>query len=276
MKKIILIAALVINATLARAQWTTASTAGNYSLPTGNAGIGTTAPATKLHVLVYNDGLNITTGLQNQSSNQNGGTAVGIGFLNECCGSWWKAAIVHERTNAYGVGSLKFLVSGTTDASTVSLADTKMTILPSGNVGIGTTGPDQKLTVNGTIHSTQVKVDLNMPAPDYVFNTDYNLINLNELKNYVAKYHHLPEIPSAAQMAKNGIDLGDMNTILLKKVEELTLYLIEKEQQIKEIKETQQNENQKLQEQLKIMQDQLRNIISKKTKYLKKKRFTRR
>lgn len=149
----------------------------------GGLGIGTTAPSTKLHVSVNNNGLNIVTGLQNQNITSNGGNAVGIGFINEGAGAtYWKASIVHERTNAYGVGSLKFLVSSATDQSTVTLADTKMTILPSGNIGVGTTAPDQKLTVNGTIHSKEVKVDLSVPAPDYVFNTGYNLINLNELK----------------------------------------------------------------------------------------------
>ncbi|MCJ8212038.1 tail fiber protein [Mucilaginibacter sp. RS28] len=96
-----------------------------------------------------------------------------------------------------------------------------------GNVGIGTTQPDQKLTVNGTIHASQVKVDTNIPTPDYVFNADYKLASLSEVQDYINKHHHLPEIPNAQQQQKEGIDLGEMNTRLLKKVEELTLYLID-------------------------------------------------
>jgi hypothetical protein len=104
-----------------------------------------------------------------------------------------------------------------------------------GNVGIGTT--DTKgytFAVNGSAIATSMTVKLNSTWPDYVFDTDYKLTELNELKAYVEKHHHLPEIPSADQMTKNGVNLGDMNIKLLKKVEELTLYLIEKDKQLAE------------------------------------------
>lgn len=103
----------------------------------------------------------------------------------------------------------------------------------SGNIGIGTNNPDAKLTVAGTIHSMDVTVDATIPTPDYVFNPDYDLMSLKEVKKYIDKNHHLPEIPSAAQVAKEGINLGEMNTRLLKKVEELTLYLIESNKELK-------------------------------------------
>ncbi|MDB5004936.1 MAG: hypothetical protein JWQ34_3161 [Mucilaginibacter sp.] len=117
-------------------------------------------------------------------------------------------------------------------------------ILDAARIGIGTTTPDAKLTVNGTIHSKEVKVDLNVPGPDYVFNADYKPITLSEIKDYVVKNHHLPEIPSAAQMAKEGINLGDMNTKLLKKVEELTLYAIDQQKQIELLKQQQEKSKQ--------------------------------
>jgi len=109
-----------------------------------------------------------------------------------------------------------------------------MRILSGGNIGIGTTQPDQKLTVIGTIHSSEVKVDNNMPPPDYVFEKTYKPIDLTTLKVYLDKNHHLPEIPSAAEMIKNGLNLGEMNLRLLKKVEELTLYIIDKDKQLTE------------------------------------------
>jgi len=109
-----------------------------------------------------------------------------------------------------------------------------------GNVGIGTENPDAKLAVNGTIHSKEVKVDLNVPAPDYVFAKDYNLRSLKEVENYVNQNSHLPEIPSAKDFEKDGIQLAEMNMALLKKIEELTLYMIEMKKENIEIKK--QNE----------------------------------
>nr|WP_299073826.1 tail fiber protein [uncultured Allomuricauda sp.] len=96
-----------------------------------------------------------------------------------------------------------------------------------GNVGIGTTSPDSKLTVKGDIHAEEVKVDLSVPGPDYVFKKDYDLKPLEEVQNYIKAHGHLPNIPSAPEMEKNGIQLGEMNMKLLEKIEELTLYVIE-------------------------------------------------
>jgi hypothetical protein len=101
-----------------------------------------------------------------------------------------------------------------------------------GNVGIGTTSPDQKLTVNGTIHTKEVIVDLSVPGPDYVFEKDYNLLSLSEIEKYIVAHKHLPEVPSAKEMEENGVNLKEMNMLLLKKVEELTLYLIEMNEKI--------------------------------------------
>jgi hypothetical protein len=96
-----------------------------------------------------------------------------------------------------------------------------------GNVGIGTTAPDTKLTVKGTIHTEEVRVDLSVPGPDYVFEKDYDLLSLSEIESYINQHKHLPEVPSAKQMGEEGLNLKEMNLILLKKVEELTLHLIE-------------------------------------------------
>jgi hypothetical protein len=104
-----------------------------------------------------------------------------------------------------------------------------------GNVGIGTASPDAKLTVNGQVHATSVVVTSTVPA-DYVFNGNYYLRPLADVKSYVNKNHHLPEVPPAADIKKSGQDLGEMNMLLLKKVEELTLYMIEKDKQLQQQK----------------------------------------
>lgn len=97
----------------------------------------------------------------------------------------------------------------------------------SGNVGIGTSSPDAPLSVKGRIHAEEVKVDLSVPAPDYVFKENYHLKTLEEVGNHIDEYGHLPNIPSALEMETNGIDLGTMEMRLLEKIEELTLYIIE-------------------------------------------------
>ncbi|MEM0942053.1 MAG: helicase associated domain-containing protein [Bacteroidota bacterium] len=84
--------------------------------------------------------------------------------------------------------------------------------------------------------------------PDYVFEPDYELRSLQETKEYISEYKHLPEIPSAKEMEANGVDLGDMNMRLLKKIEELTLHQIEllerlekQQEQINELKKSKLN-----------------------------------
>lgn len=96
----------------------------------------------------------------------------------------------------------------------------------SGNVGIGTANPDSKLSVAGAVHAQAIKVDMSN-WPDYVFRSTYHLPELRQVKEYIDTNHHLPDMPSAAEISQNGIDLGEMNRLLTKKVEELTLYLID-------------------------------------------------
>ncbi|MET3018757.1 tail fiber protein [Flavobacterium hydatis] len=97
-----------------------------------------------------------------------------------------------------------------------------------GDVGIGTSSPDAKLTVAGNIHAREVKVTVNAGVvPDYVFANDYKLKSLEEVEEYIKQNSHLPEIPSAQEIEKNGLMLAEMNLSLLKKMEEMTLYMIE-------------------------------------------------
>jgi hypothetical protein len=89
---------------------------------------------------------------------------------------------------------------------------------------------------NGNLWSKQITVALTNPWPDYVFHPNYHLPSLTEVKNYINENHHLSDMPSAQDVAKDGINLGEMNKLLTQKVEELTLYLIEQNKQIAEQK----------------------------------------
>ncbi|MXV50369.1 hypothetical protein GS399_05240 [Pedobacter sp. HMF7647] len=130
--------------------------------------------------------------------------------------------------------------------------------ISNGNVGIGTTMPDAKLTVLGDIHAKEVKVNLNVPGPDYVFEKDYPLPDLNEVKEFIAENQHLPDIPSAAEMEKYGLKLGELNMKLLKKIEELTLYVIDLKKESER-----QNELNKLQA---VEIENLKNLVGKNKK----------
>jgi hypothetical protein len=126
----------------------------------------------------------------------------------------------------------------------------RMIIDPVGNVGIGTFNPEDKLTVNGRIKANEIRVN-GQQAPDYVFEPDYQKLSLSELEAYIKKYKHLPEVPSASEAEKNGIELGEMNKLLLKKIEELTLHLIEQGKEIKALKMQRLNGNNTSAKQLK-------------------------
>ena len=106
-----------------------------------------------------------------------------------------------------------------------------MTMLTNGNVGIGTTSPSYKLDVNGTIRANEIIV--NTTGADFVFADDYQLRPLSEVKAFITENKHLPEIKSAQEMQENGVGINELQTQLLQKIEELTLYILQQEERIK-------------------------------------------
>lgn len=204
----------------------------------GNVGIGTTTPSSKLDVLksTTTDGNDIVANFNRAGTATGGSSIVRFGYHNTCdfeinsgytsggwrFGSYFDLNIANNFTGGEH-GGINFATNGSA----------KMAIRPDGRVGIGTTSPDEKLTVKGKIHTQEVRVDMSGAlVPDYVFANDYKLKSLQEVEEYVKSNNHLPEIPSAKEIEKNGLMLAEMNMTLLKKIEELTLYMIAKEKTI--------------------------------------------
>ncbi|MGN7787300.1 hypothetical protein ACTJIJ_22390 [Niabella sp. 22666] len=105
----------------------------------------------------------------------------------------------------------------------------RMTITSDGRVGIGTATPPAayKLAVAGNIIAEQVRVQLQSSGwPDYVFKPQYKLMPLSQVEDFIKEKGHLPDVPSAEQVAKEGVELGTNQALLLKKIEEMTLHLI--------------------------------------------------
>ena len=191
----------------------------NIDKTNGNVGIATTTPGYKLDIYTPATATEAYSGINLQSDN--------FGYLIEG----------GLKQNAGGI--LKFSLN------TAGAKSEKFRIDQNGHVGIGTTNPDEKLTVKGKIHTEEVKVDLAVPA-DYVFQkyytgkselkSDYVMPTLAEIENFTKKNHHLPNVLSAQEIKQNGLSLGEMSNVLLQKVEELTLYAIEQNKVIEELK----------------------------------------
>ena len=185
-------------------------------------GIGTTNPTAQLHT----SGTVRFAGLTNDNTQSRIVVTDANGNL-----SYRDASTVSGTSgwafNGSTVGVLKSI--GTTDNFDLPLITNnteQMRITAAGNVGIGTAVPQGKLAVNGTIFAKKIKVT-QLGWSDYVFDKNYPLPSLAAVEQFIQQNKHLPDVPSAAVVEKEGIDLGDNQATLLRKIEELTLYLIE-------------------------------------------------
>lgn len=191
----------------------------------GNVGIGTSTPAFPLTVEAANPNpfVNIASFHNNSTSNTWLLVANNTGQVNLGMGSTTQAGYIWSSTDKFFIG----------DDGNPTLYVDKM---GNGNVGIGTTDTkNYKLAVKG--NAVFAKVVVKDPAywPDYVFQSSYRLRPLSEVEEYIKQHHHLPEVSSAEEVKKNGLDVGDNQATLLKKIEEMTLYMIEQNKKILEL-----------------------------------------
>jgi hypothetical protein len=215
-------------------------------LANGNVGIGTPNPSNLLHVVQPAGNATPVVCVEgNQAgpfqpvylkNNDNNNTDVNR-----------TAEICYDRTAAGTNKRMMVGLSGSSNRDFFFWSAQKgdvMNVKLDGKVGIGIATPSEALEVNGNIKANAVKIkNWSIEAPDYVFDKTYSLSSLNKVEKFIQTNKHLPEVPSAAEMKKQGVDLSEMNMVLLKKVEELTLYVITQNKKIENLEKKMAEKN---------------------------------
>jgi len=195
----------------------------------GNVGIGTSTPATKLEVITSTDydQLSLT------KNTVEGDKGSGIIFRNRVDdGSITDIGGIQVRLKHGGTGFISGSLSLYTKYNSSKVE--AVTINPQGDMGIGTLSPTEKLAVNGKIRAKEIKVEASN-WPDYIFEEGYKVGSLEELESYIKTNKRLPEMPAAKEIETNGLMLGEVVKLQQKKIEELTLHLIEKDKELRSI-----------------------------------------
>jgi hypothetical protein len=232
MKKAILIFVLITAAKFVFAQ-------DNTFPGQGNVGIGTLNPQAKLDVKgnIQISSAEIPLGLNTEV----GGTVpifnMSVNFREANKNHAYVGAAFRIDTRTSYMPLFQWLKR---DAGT-ELESVVMNLSSNGNLGLGVLNPTEKLSVNGNVRAKEIKIE-STNWPDFVFKEEYQLPSLMEVEKYIKANNHLPEIPSAAEIEKDGVQLGEMNRLLLKKIEELTLHVINLDKKMTALEE----ENKKL------------------------------
>ncbi len=212
----------------------------------GKIAIGTMTPAYSFELRENRDGM-VRAAIRNDSSGASAQASLML-LSNSTAGfdiiSWGsgasgdfaafpKANSVFLRTHSGSPADRMVIGTGSNAPIHFITGDShQVTIAGDGNVGIGTSNPANKLEVNGRVRAEEIIVETGWA--DFVFDDAYELPSLQEVKAHIAQEGHLPGIPSEAEVLEEGVSLGETQRLLLQKIEELTLYLIEQDSVIKE------------------------------------------
>lgn len=191
----------------------------------GNVGIGTGSPTARLEVQ-RNDGLGAIARFANTAATADRSALVELQSAGDLPVPW--------RYGVGGTGNSLGLTAGQFYVERVG-GGVRLLVAPNGNVGIGTTNPLYRLSVNGTIQAKEVRVETGWA--DHVFDSSYRLRPLSEVQAFIAQHKHLPDMPAAKQVREEGLELAAANTLMMQKIEELTLYLLEQQAEIKRLQE---------------------------------------
>ena len=224
-------------------RWNTVTFSNN-----GSVGIGTTGtPSAKLEINgdVKAESATLTGSLNAQSATLSGAlgaqSATLTGSLSAQSVTLTNSLNAQSATLTGSLGAQSATLTNSLNAKSATLtgslsaqsATVTGTTYLNGDVGIGI-NPTVKLDVNGIVRAHEVKVCLNQGC-DFVFEEDYKLMNLSDLADFIRTNKHLPDVAPAAKMEAEGINLSEMNALLLRKIEELTLYVLEQDKQMKEL-----------------------------------------
>lgn len=196
---------------------------------TGKVAIGqVTAPAAKLHIKSDN---NEDAGVILEPSNKNGWKAF-IQLFDE------DHNITVDNTAAMVFNAGRGLLSFQGDS--YCFGNNALHISSNGKIGVNTINNTSgfALAVDGGIISTKVHIKEVKQWPDHVFSSDYQLLELEELRHYLDNNHHLPGVPSEQEILANGYDINEMQYLMLEKIEEMTRYILLLQDEINRLKAT--------------------------------------
>ncbi len=211
----------------------------------GHIGIGTVTPAVRLDVKA-NTSAQAAARLQNSSATGYSG----IHYLDNAgnIDAYFGLDNAASTTRLDSVNNTPIVI--------LTNSTERMRVTSTGSVGIGTSAPSSRFHVNGgdirVSGGSFIDDGTTLNVPDYVFEPDYELMPLDELRAFISREKHLPNVPSADDVKKEGLNLSQVQMRLLEKVEELTLYTLKLDEQVKAL----QSENARLNARLQASEQQ--------------------